>query len=54
MLRAAAWLLGLWRLYHPHLPRAGSLTHAHDPGEFERVLRQRATNPPRLAARPRA
>ena len=45
LLRGAAlrfWLSRLWDLY---LPRTASLLKAHDPGHFERVLRQRITQP---------
>jgi homoserine kinase type II len=48
MLRAGAlrfWISRLWDFY---LPREASMLQAHDPGHFERVLRQRATQPARL------
>jgi len=44
MLRAGAlrfWLSRLWDFY---LPREASMLQAHDPGHFERVLRQRVTD----------
>ena len=36
------WLSRLWDFY---LPREASMLKAHDPGHFERVLRERTSNP---------
>jgi homoserine kinase type II len=45
LLRAAALRFWLSRLWDWHLPRQASLLKPHDPAHFERVLRQRVTNP---------
>ena len=45
MQRAAALRFWISRLWDVHLPRDASLLTAHDPTHFERVLRQRATQP---------
>ncbi|MEP7061846.1 MAG: homoserine kinase [Betaproteobacteria bacterium] len=50
LVRAAALRFWLSRLYDLHLPRGGALTHAHDPAEYERMLRQRVAAPARLPA----
>jgi homoserine kinase type II len=45
LMRAAALRFWLSRLYDLHLPREASLLKAHDPGHFERVLRERIDKP---------
>ena len=45
LLRAGALRFWISRLWDFHLPREASLLKPHDPGHFERVLRQRITHP---------
>ncbi len=48
MLRAGALRFWISRLWDFHLPREASLLKPHDPGHFERVLRQRVAHPVHL------
>jgi homoserine kinase type II len=50
MLRAGALRFWISRLWDFHLPREASMLKAHDPGHFERVLRERATHAALLSA----
>jgi len=48
MQRAGALRFWLSRLWDFHLPREAAVLKAHDPGHFERVLRERLKQPHRL------
>ena len=50
LMRAAALRFWISRLWDLHLPRDANLLTAHDPGHFERVLRERVTQPWHFAA----
>lgn len=45
MLRAGALRFWISRLWDFHLPREAAMLQAHDPGHFERVLRERVARP---------
>ena len=49
MLRAGALRFWISRLWDFHLPREASMLKAHDPGHFERVLRERTKHPTLLS-----
>jgi homoserine kinase type II len=50
MLRAGALRFWISRLWDFHLPREAALLKPHDPGHFERVLRERVRHPVAAAA----
>ena len=45
MARAGALRFWISRLWDFHLPREASMLKPHDPGHFERVLRERIAHP---------
>ncbi|MEO6623586.1 MAG: homoserine kinase [Burkholderiaceae bacterium] len=52
MLRAGALRFWISRLWDFHLPREASMLNPHDPGHFERVLRQRIASNAEFALNP--
>lgn len=48
MLRAGAYRFWVSRLYDFYLPRAAEMLKPHDPGHFERILRERIAHTPTL------
>ncbi len=52
LLRAGALRFWISRLWDSHLPREASMLKAHDPSQFERILRERVSHPVTLSGIP--